>query len=241
MRKLALLGIVLLLIISALLASTMLSWAQPTGVDIDFNDTDIPVLDPASEITTPGGSFTTLVLSGTFQTPRWKAYVGNITGGVTLTDTGGSTIYDWTLDTISGQVYVSRNNSVDWGSIGCVSEQGIAAEQSFLNISDSSADSINRTFNNSIHRGFFVGTTFIANSTCRAIATYVDDTPQAPSEEATFQEILLEDSSGNLVFTTILESAATGYDSSAYDFQLIVPENPIAVTPTTYYFYAEIS
>ncbi len=241
MKKIALPGTLLVLLISLLLLGAMLSWAQPTGVDITYNDTDIPLLDPASEITTPGGSFTTMVLSGTFQTPRWKAYVGNITGGVTLTDSGGSTIYDWTLETVSGQVYVSRNSSVDWGTIGCVSDQGIADEQSFLNISESSVDSINRTFNDTVHRGFFVGTGFIANSTCRAIATYVDDAPQAPSEDATFQEILLEDGSGNLVFTTILESAATGYDSGAYDFQLIVPENPVSATPTTYYFFAEIS
>ncbi len=238
--KIIALPVILALIIS-MIAMSMLSGAQPTGVDIEFNETDIPAPEPASEIATPGGSFTTLVLSGAFQTPRWKAYVGNITGGITLTDSGGSTIYDWTLETVSGEVYVSRNDSVDWSTIGCVTEQGIISEQSALNISDSSADSINRTFNNTIHRGFFVGTNFIANSTCRAIATYVDDTPQPPSEEATFQEILLEDGSGNLVFATILESAEIGYDSGSYDFQLIVPENPIAVTPTTYYFYAEIS
>lgn len=218
-----------------------ISLGQPSGAEITFNETDTIAPLPASNLTTAGGSFTTMVLSGTFQTPRWKAYVGNITGRLALRDSVSRTIYDWDLVSVSGQIYVTRNNSVDWSTVGCASEQSILDEEVFLNIQSTAPDSINRTFNETIHRSFFVGTTQIPQSTCHAIATYVEDEKQAPSVEATFQEILLQDSAANLIFTTIIEQSEVGYDSNPYDFQLIVPENPTAVTPTTYYFFAEIN
>lgn len=234
----------ILFVLAILLISTPLiqsALAQPSGTEITFNETETIAPLPASNLTTAGGSFTTMVLSGTFQTPRWKAYVGNVTGRLALRDSVSRTIYDWDLVSVSGQIYVTRNNSVDWSTISCASQQSILDEETFLNIQSTSADSINRTFNGTIHKSFFVGTTQILESNCRSIATYVEDEKQTPSVDATFQEILLQDTNANLIFATIIEQAETGYDSNPYDFQLIVPENPTSVDPTTYYFYAEIN
>ncbi len=242
MEKLVIVFLLVLLITSsfgALNISSSVS-AQPAGVDISLNETETITPEPAAELTTAGGTFTTLVLNGTFQTPRWKAYVGNVSGRLALQDASSQSIYDWDLVTVSGQVYVTRHEDIDWASIDCASEQSILSEQLNLNIDDESADSINRTFNETIHRSFFVGTTQIVESSCRAIATYVDDARQEPSVESSFQEILLEDGSSNLVFASLIEQAQVGYDSQFYDFQLIVPEDPTAADPTTYYFFAEI-
>jgi len=214
--------------------------AQPAGIEIIFNQTDVISPAPAANIITAGGTFTTMVLGGTFQTPRWKAYVGNVTGNLVLADSNNRTIYDWELTIVSGQIYVTRTENINWGNIMCATEQTILNEQNFLNISETAADSINRTFNDTIHRGFFVGTTQIMESSCRAIATFVENIKQPPSVNATFQEILLQDSNNNIIFTTIIEQARTGFDSNPYDFQLIVPENPTRVQPTTYFFFAEI-
>ena len=230
--------LVVLSVYSLLLTSSVS--AQPAGIDITFNETEFITPDPAAELTTAGGTFTTLVLNGTFQTPRWKAYVGNVSGRLTLDDATSRTIYDWDLVTVSGQVYVTRHEEIDWSTISCANEQSILDEQTVLNIASDSVDSINRTFNDTIHRSFFVGTTQIAQSSCRAIATYVEDSKQPPSVDATFQEILLQDNDNNLVFATIIEQAQIGYDSGLYDFQLIVPEDPTSVAPTTYFFFAEI-
>jgi hypothetical protein len=231
---------VFLLYIVLLVMMMSIANSQPTGVDIIYNETQSITPEPSAELTTAGGTFTTLVLSGTFQTPRWKAYVGNVTGRLALEDSQSRTIYDWDLVTVSGQVYVTRHNNIAWDTISCASEQTILDEQTHLNILTTSTDSINNTFNETIHRSLFIGTKNIEESTCRAIATYVEDTKQPASVDATFQEILLQDSANNLIFTTIVEQAATGYDSNPYDFQLIVPENPTSSEPTTYYFYAEI-
>jgi len=215
--------------------------AQPVGGTIIYSSTDNGTVPSVASLTTAGGSFTTLVLNVTQQNPRWKAYVGNVTGDLLLRDSSNYTIYDWNIATITGEVYASRNSTVDWGNIRCLTDSVLASEETTLNITTSAVDSINNTFpKNAKHKSFWVGGTKIINSSCRAIATYVNNTAQASSENATFQEILLDDTS-NLIFATILEQGAIGYDSTKrFDFQMIVADDETETTPTTYYFYAEI-
>jgi hypothetical protein len=229
-----------IILLVCILSISLNVFALPTGITIVSNTTEQPNATPASSLTTAGGTFTTLILNGSFQNPRWKAYVGNISGILTLDNAAGSSIYDWNLTTINGEVYVSRNSSIAWSSIGCSTPARVNGEQQFLHLTDSSIDSINSTFNRTVHKGFYVSTTQIANSTCRSIATYVNDSKQAVNENAAFQEILLTDNT-NIVYVTLLENNRAGFDRGLYDFQMIVPEDDTIITPTTYYFYAEIS
>jgi hypothetical protein len=224
-----------------LVGGALLAAADPNGVAIVNNSTATNTPLAAASITTAGGTFTTLVLNATTQTLRWKAYVGNVTGTITLDDALNATIYDWNPVTIAGEVYASRNNSVSWSSIGCANNTTVVTEQNQLNITTTKADSINSTFNQTVHRRFYVGTTLVTNSTCRSIATYVNSSRQQANENATFQEVLLQDSSNRFVYTTLLENDAQGYNNGAFDFQLIVAESDVTPTPSTYYFWAEIS
>lgn len=228
------------IIFSGLTLAPVLVFGAPTGANILNNITETISPTAAASLTTAGGSFTTLVLNGSYQTQGWKAYVGNVTGVLTLDDATSNTIYDWNLVAASGEVYVSRNASVDWTAITCANSATISQEQSVLNINSSSVDSINNTFNETIHKSFYVGTINIPNSTCYSIDTYVNDSKQAPSETADFQEVLLQ-SNSNLIYSTILENSVAGFDNGKYDFQLIVPEDETKSAPTTYYFYVEIS
>ncbi len=229
------------LLIILLLAFSYFTFAQPEGIGISSNITEEKDASAASSITTPGGSFTTMLLNGTFQTPRWKAYVGNVSGKMTLDDVSGSTIYDWELASVAGEVYVSRASSINWTEIQCITNTTLLAEQSALNISSQNSDNINKTFNETVHKSFLVGTKNITSSSCRAIATYISSEAQSTSENANFQEILLEDNNNNVVFATIIEQSVSGFDDRAYDFQLIVPDNPDTQIDNTYYFFAEIS
>ncbi|MBU0472260.1 MAG: hypothetical protein KKF65_06530 [Nanoarchaeota archaeon] len=214
--------------------------AQPTGASIILNETVNVTPSSAAAITTAGGSFTTLVLNVTQQNARWKAYVGNVSGTMVLQDSNNISIYNWNLATITGEVYSSRSDNVNWSGIRCLTNSVLSSEETFLNITTSSADSINKTFNWSKHKSFWVGNEQILNSSCKALATYVNDTSQTMSEDAAFQEILLDDGS-NLIYSTVLEQDEEGYDiSKTFDFQMILAEDEYATTPTTYYFYAEI-
>ena len=213
----------------------------PEGIAITSNVTEEKSPNTASSLTTPGGSFTTMTLNGSFQTPRWKAYVGNVSGQLRLSDTAGYSIYDWDLAAISGEVYVSRNDTIQWADIECITNGVLTSEQASLNLTESYPDSINKTFNNTVHKSFLVGTKNITASSCRAIATYVNNASQSPSENANFQEILLQDNAQNVVYATLIESSITGFDGADYDFQIIVPDNPDVNVHNTYYFFAEIS
>jgi len=228
------------IILSLILSIGFLTLADPNGVTIVSNQTETPTPQSAASLTTAGGSFTTLILNATTQTLTWKAYVGNITGSLTLDDASNFSIYDWDLTTISGEVYASRNSTIDWSSIRCLQDSLLATEETQLNITTTKVDSINQTFNDTIHSSFYVGTTLIQNSTCRSVATYINDTAQAQNESADFQEVMLDDTS-RVVYATLLESDVEGYSLETFDFQMIVAENPTVTASSTYYFWAELS
>jgi hypothetical protein len=233
-----LLATILLLVLLSSAAFTALG--EPAGPNIIFNSTETPTPQPAASITTAGGSFTTLLLNATTQTMRWKAYVGNVTGNFKLQDASNYSIYDWNITTIGGEVYASRNSSISWADIRCAANSTLQTEQIGLNITTTKEDSINRTFGSTVHRGFYVGTRLISNSTCRAIATYVNNTKQTASESASFQEILLDDTQ-RLVYVTLLDGKKQGYNNGLFDFQLIVAESEYNAQPSPYYFWVELS
>ena len=231
--------VLILLLIAIFLFSFKILLAVPQGAVISNNVTETPSPPSAGSITTPGGSFTKMVLNVTQQNYQWKAYVGNVTGKLTLDDASGYTIYDWTLATVNGEVYASRSNSINWASIACATDTVIQNEETAIGMSDSDIDSITNTFDQTAHRQFYVGTVNIAANTCRAIATYVNDTPQSASQNAIFQEVLLTDGT-NLVYTALINNDQQGYDFGIYDFQMIVADNESSTTGNTFYFWVEL-
>jgi hypothetical protein len=223
----------------AVILMAVQAYAQPTGTTITFNETDSPGDVAPDSRTDDGGTITTIVVDALQQNPRWKAYIGNITGSLTLDDSDENTIFSWALDPsdITGEIYSSRNDTVSWTNIQCAAIGTITAEDTFLGISSTAADSINRTFNETTHPPLTVGTTNIGDNTCRATSTFVNSARQSQAS-ADFPLILLDDTS-NLVYVSPINPETTGYDgSSLFDFQLILANNPNSTTP--YYFYVEL-
>lgn len=229
----------MLLVAISLLAYT--AFADPSGTSITFNSTNPGGTQTAGNRSDAGGTITTLILDAVQQNTKWKAYLGNITGTLTLDDSNGNTIFDWSLAAagITGEVYVTSATSITWGSIACATQGTIDTEHTALGILGNSVDSINATFNETTHPQIIVaGQTIGANSCGFAASTFVSDTREAQAS-ATFPEVLLHDTT-NLVYATPINQDSTSYDgASTADFQLIVADDP-TVTDTTYYFYAEI-
>lgn len=213
----------------------------PTGPVITYNSTETNNLSISQLVNTSGGSFTTLVLNVTNQNMKWKAYVGNVTGKQTLDDGLNRTIFDWTQTEITGNVYATRNASVDWSTLSCAQRSVIYGEESDLGITTAKDDSINSTFTNNIHKDFYASNNYITNSTCPAIATYVNDQEQTADESASFQEILIQDSKNVLIYTTVIENSILGFDNSPYDFQMILPDDESTDSSVAYYFYVELT
>ena len=181
------------------------------------------------------------------QNKRWKAYVGNVTGSLTLDDASGYTIYDWDLGTVTGEVYATRDiDTVNWTGITCANISHLTDEDSAM--SHTRIDSINNTFNGSSknHPAFLVGPIDIPQDDCYSILTYVNDTAQSTTEY--FPEIVLYDNDSKIVYATKMENNLPGFDgannsvNNTYDFQILVPENGQSSSSSiAYYFYVELA
>ncbi len=215
--------------------------ALPTGASLTNISTLGAPVRTAGNRTDTRGTITTILFDVIQQDQYWKAYVGNISGRLTLDNPSGFTIYEWALAGVnkSGEVYVSRASNIDFEAIFCANDLNVSSEHLFYNMTFSQADNINKTFNYTSHSEFYTGNTHFIVNDCRSTATYVSDAAQVMNGNQQFQEILLMDGANNLVYTTII-GTSIGYDGNNYDFQILVPDSGIRVTPTTYYFYTEL-
>jgi len=208
----------------------------PRGVNITDNETR-SIANPAF-VNTSGGYVATLNMTAIIQNLRWKAFVGWVSGKFTLDDSSGSTIYDWALSGISGEIYATMNSTtVSWTSINCSNTTLLEAENNRLSHT-TSGDNISSTFSSRSHNTFWVAANPIYNNTCPSLRTYVNNATQASH----FNETVLYDGA-SLVYSTIIENRIQGFDSNNYDFQMIVPENgSVSFTgASAYYLYVEVN
>ena len=228
----------LLLAAGLLLAATV--YAQPLGVsDVSvegssrYNDTTTP-----TAVNAQAGNVTELSINATAVTRSWQGFYGNITGTIILADASGANFYDWNVSTPTGQVYASRNDSVTWDGIDCTNATGITAEETYLGQDSTDPDSVTQTFAATNHPQFFVGSEEIDG--CPTTQAYDDSGSQGGS----FWQVLLSDTTANIVYTTIIEDTSpAGFDGRPWHFQLLVGENgqPGNEAPTPYYFYVELT
>ena len=215
------------------------SAADPVGPDfLNITENDTWSGSSVGEmVNISGGHVATLNVSATIQNSRWKAFIGWIDGKFTLDDSSGSTIYDWSISSIDGQVYATRNSSsIAWGNIACASAANITAED--VAMDHSGEDNISSTFSDTNTGTYVVAGTSIGVGDCSSTNSYVNNISQSGS----FEEFILYDSA-SVVFGTAIEDAVAGYDGAGYDFQMIVPENgnESFSGSTAYYLYVELN
>ncbi len=236
--------LVLVLLYASIISLTSLTSVaqnQPVGLEgITYNNTENASIRPAISITTAGGTITTMNLNATSQNPHWKGFVGNITGNLALQDSAGYVLYEWTLASVSGEVYVTRNSTINWTDIDCANASEISTEEGELSHNASQSDSISSTFGGGQgnHPAFTTASTDFSVNQCNyTLNTYVNSTINT----SRFYEAILHDGFVS-VYASIIENRSRGFDDSYYDFQLIVPENGTAAvgSSTTYYFFIEL-
>jgi hypothetical protein len=243
-QRATILAIALIVLALSVLVLAPLIYALPVAPSIDYISNSTAAGSLTNRSMDAKGTITTLNLSANQQNFKWKAYVGNVTGTVALDDANGQTIYDWNLATAGGgggEVYVSRSSGINWATIACASDAAVINEQNALGLATNTIDSINLTINRTTHASFIASTTNLSG--CRSTATYVNDSAQAMSATALFQEVLLMDAgnTSHIVYATLMQSATTGYNNNhLFNFQLIVAENESATVPTNYYFWVEL-
>ena len=242
--------ITIITIVCFILLLALKVWAVPVGPTVTLISNTTKGIDAAAEANhsgsgnTAGGYIFTTNLNSEQQNPRWKAYVGNVTGTLVLDDADGFSIYDWSITaSLTGEVYASRSSSVTWGNIACATAANITAEEIAMNHTSNPNDNISTTFDGTDNDAFDVGTTSITANTCSTTNLFVNGS--APPTDV-FEEVLLHDES-SMVYTSIIESDIQGYNTNGtgatYDFQLIIPEVGLAswASSTAYYFYVELT
>ena len=216
----------------------------PSSVAIDANETKGSV--SAISLNISGGRIATVNISAENQNPRWKGFVGQVIGTFTLDDSTSSTLYDWTMTNVGGEVYATRNSSTPgWTNIRCANTSQTQNENYLMNHTNAN-DNITKTFNGTTHASFVVGAVTISANSCPTLNTYINNATQ----DTDFEEIVLTDNTNfsisnyaNLIYSTIIEANVAGFDSATYDFQMVVPEIGYDgfSGATAYYLYVELS
>ena len=233
------------------------SFVGPTATYVK-NETRATLTNASLNESTGGAYIYTYVFDAVEQNQRWKAYVGNVTGTLTLDDANSYSIYDWDLGTINGRVYATRSSAtVSWTSVNCSwGFTGNFTNMTVLQSEDTSLqhtrkDNITNTFDNQRnHSAFSVGDNAIPADSCYSIFTFVNNTRQTTTTY--FPEVVLYDgtneTNGKVIYAAIVENDKRGYngndpvDNATYDFQMIVPEvgTDSWSSSTPYYFYVEL-
>lgn len=232
---------VILIIGIILLIPVKVSAIDPSGPDsFTFGPNSTKGAVSAKTLNVSGGYIAQVNITATVQDVRWKAFVGHVLGSYTLSDATNSKIYDWSLSSLTGRVYATRNDTtISWAYVNCSNVTTLEHENILMNHTNID-DNLTKTFNltaGATHRGFYVGNRFMTADTCPTLNTYRSNSTQ----DASFEEMALYDTS-SIVYATILENNLAGYDGHIYDFQMIVPENGLASNTgnTIYYLYVEI-
>ncbi|MEM3374023.1 MAG: hypothetical protein QXE31_02260 [Candidatus Woesearchaeota archaeon] len=217
--------------------------AQQTGATVTNISSSTKPIASADWNNQSKGFIHTLRLTAEQQDMKWKAYVGNVSSTFVLDDANDYSIYQWNVDSFTGQVYITRKQTAPlWSSISCATEANKISEDNSLGHISSAADSINRTFATRIHNNITIGTFTIGNNTCYATTLWQNNAPVPQTSSAPWQEIVLTDTT-SLIYAVFVENDKIGYraDGTTYDFQAIVPENATAGSSTVpYYFYLEL-
>ena len=238
-----------------LILLSMFSAATPVAPDTVFRGQSerFNVGGGASGQPSEAGNLTPIFVSGQRVTARWQGYFGNVSGGITLADAAGNSMYDWGLANPSGEIYAANHSSVAWSQIFCVNFSANLAEETlnrdtlnrFLGyVTDAekaSDDSINKTFNQTFGTDgstLIVGSrTFTQTDNC-SMTTLNDATGYQTSR---FKEVLLTDNT-SIVFTSILENDQNSFSTAPADFEMIVGVNgTVSGVTRTYFFFVELS
>ena len=242
-RNIRNIGIIFILL-AILISFSYYAHAVPVGPTITEIKNETGSIRGSTLINTTGGSITTMELNVTAQNLKWKAFVGNVTGSLVLSDASNYSIYDWSLSSIVGEVYATRSSiTVSWSNIHCSNLTHMRNEEIALNHTSNPDDNISATFSVKNHNPFYIGTVELTSNSCYSIHTNVNN----QSQDNKFEEIILYDGTdyqnGNVVYATNLEQDSAGYNNNPFDFQMIVPEVGLSTwdSSTAYYFYVELT
>ncbi|NTV23052.1 MAG: hypothetical protein HGA85_01590 [Nanoarchaeota archaeon] len=220
-------------IIGIILAAAVFADPDPLGATLTPGSSSRGTNPTVTTADAQAGNVTALNINQDRITDIWQGFYGNVSGSVVLENAAGNNFYDWSLATITGEVYASRATVPSWTSINCTNQTQIDSEETLLSIATTASDGINETFNITSHPNFNVGTRLMTG--CFSTRAY-----NSTGSAGNYWNVLLSSNSTNVVYTSILADNADAFAGSTADFEILVPVDRL-LTTSTYYFYVELN
>lgn len=224
-----------------LLVTTVLAVTNPQGASWSRLSNTTKGAASATQIATYGGNISGLNLATHTQTEKWAGYFGNVEGNLTLDDSDGDTMYQWALDSVSGEVLATSNGTTPtWSAL--VNQTDCTLLEA--TVTGTGEDKESATFATGTLSGtFIVAGRDLSKATSCGTQTY------NVTETGAWDEVIVSDAAGSLnIFTTFIANNSAQNDGSnggcfngqTCDYQIILPENGSNTIPTNYFFYVEI-
>ncbi len=232
--------------------------AIPFGANNSFVNSSTAYSPFPESIDAYAGNVTEMNIFGYSTTQSWQGFYGNITGVVQLADSADKIMYNWSDLNPKGEVYASTNNSINWVSAQCFNytangtycndDTNRAGATSFCgmnltqlhtnyNISSDDVDAVNNTFTLNNHELFYTGNLQFNSGECKNMKVYNS------TGAGSYDEVLLYEPIGrSVIFSSILQRNADGFEGKTHDFEMLVLENGHYgdASTTSYYFYLEL-
>ncbi|MBI4154092.1 hypothetical protein HY501_02045 [Candidatus Woesearchaeota archaeon] len=259
-----------LLVLIAVLG-TLTVQALPDGANnaSSVNSTRGSATDPES-LWARAGNVTEADFTGPSVTNFWQGFYGNVSGVITLEDSGANVLYNWSTANPSGEIYAANGTStISWVDVQCLNYtatgyrndtgtggDGAGTRGGYnlngMNLSELhrafgfsltsiSADNVSATFlESNTHAQFETGTLTFSTTECPTSYIY-DSTGDGIA--GSFEEAILWDPMNNAtIWAALLENDLAGFDQRAHDFEMLVLEDGSSgnAVNTIYYFWVEL-
>ena len=211
-----------------LLALPMARAAQPGAATTTATSKGNYTYTSTGHVQVVSGNIYSNNLDATQGTYKWVGMYGNVTGTIVLEDTNGKQFFNWTG--AKGLLVYASNATADWASLSNATASEVTTAYPFL---ASGTDDYANTFN--------AGSKIIGSQIYPSInASYATPFPTGSG----FETYALKDNSNNIVWGgKVLSTAASTYDGSTADFEMLLPEDGTSNdnTATTYNFWVELN
>ncbi len=264
------LGLLTTVVLVSLIFVTF-STAVPDGADNASTINATRRVEAAPEsLWARAGNVTEADFSGRTVTRFWQGFYGNVTGVITLEDSGANVFYNWTALDPTGEIYAANGTStVSWVDVQCLNYSatgfrndtgtggdGAGARGGYnlngmnlselhrafgFNVTVPSPDNVSATFiETNTHVSFFTGSLQFDTTECPTAYVY-DST--GTDVAGSFEEVIMWDPMNNAtIWASILEDDLLGFDQRLHDFEMLVLENGAGtdLANTLYYFWVEL-
>lgn len=237
-RKIGIIGTLLVAMTLMAVFAVVPAWAaDPTNASTSVvANTTYSGASSAGSSAAKGGNITEVDVTVASQTTKWQGFYGNVSGGISLKNSGATSMYDWS-GTVAGEVYATQDSAVNASEWANLTNKTGGQIDTVFSFTPGDADSATNTFT-------VTSTEIDVGSNTISAAANSEVKTRASNGTATWETIALGDTTTTtktqFVFASVIRGSSTGdaYDSTTKDFQMIVP---VASGTETYYFYVELT